>query len=188
MKRVMPVRLSLFLYLLLVMTNNSQAQELIGFSVEYGDTFIEWEVIPADEEIDLGEINLSWPHRSAWNDWEYNVAGRVGNIRQKWINRPNEWELIDGEYVVSIKNQWRGDLTVWQIKCDDYSLKFESKYNNIVDEWTMTTQKYGVFEIFTDFEGDPRDWIIDDRLEDEAPLALKMAMVFVTIFYSVPHR
>lgn len=173
---------------LLLCFQESRAQELIGFSVEYGDTFIEWEVIPADEEFEIGEFNLSWPHRSAWNDWEYNIAGRVGNVRQKWINRPNEWELIDGEYVVSIRNQWKGDLTIWQIKCDDYSLKFESKYHNVVDEWILTTKDYGSFEVFTDFEGDPRDWIVVDNLDEEIPLALKMAMIYVTIYYSVPHR
>lgn len=168
--------------------STSNAQELIGFSVEYGDTFIEWEVIPADEKIDLGELNLSWPHKTDWNDWEYQVDGRVGNIRQKWINRPDEWELIDGEYIVSIKNQWKGDLTIWKIKCDDYALKFESKYNNQADEWTLTTEKYGVFDIYTEYEGDPRDWIIEDGLDKEVPLALKMAMIFVSMHYSVPHR
>lgn len=183
----MPYGLSLFLYLSVALSI-ATAQELIGFSVEYGDTFMEWDVIPADEAIDIGELNLSWPDKSDWNDWDYNVAGRVGNIHQKWINRPNEWELIDGEYIVSIRNQWKGDFTVWKITCDDYVLKFESKYNNIADEWTLTTKKYGTFDVFTDFEGDPRDWIIEDRLDKDFPLALKMAMVYVSMYYSVPHR
>ncbi len=168
--------------------NISYAQELIGFSAEYGDTFKEWKVIPVNEQIDLGELNLSWPNKSAWNDWGYQLHDRVGNIRQKWINRPDEWELIDGEYIVSIKNQWRGDLSIWKIKCDDYSLKFESKYNNLADDWTLTTDKYGSFDIYTEYEGDPRDWIIEDRLNEDLPLALKMAMIFITIHYSVPHK
>ena len=184
----MPLRLSLFLYALWCGVVSVSAQELIGFSAEYGDTFIEWNVIPADETIDIGELNLSWPHESQWNDWQYQVDGRVGNIRQKWINRPNEWELIDGEYVVAIKNQWKGDLTIWRIKCDDYSLKFESKYNNLADEWTLTTDKYGDFEIYTEYEGDPRDWIIEDSLDVDGPLAIKMAMIFISIHYSVPHK
>lgn len=185
----MPLRLSLFVYVFFCGACFSvSAQALIGFSVEYGDTFIEWDVIPADEEIDLGELNLSWPHKSEWNNWEYNVADRIGNIHQKWINRPNEWELIDGEYVVTIKNQWKGDLTIWKITCEEYTLNFESKYNNIADEWTLTTKKYGTFDVYTDFEGDPRDWIIEDGLDTDIPLALKMAMVYVTIYYSVPHR
>ena len=185
----MPSRLSLFLYVIICLaTYPLNAQELVGFSVEYGDTFAEWEVIPADEQIDIGELNVSWPQKSDWSDWDYNVAGRVGNIHQKWINRPNEWELIDGEYIVSIKNQWRGDLTIWKITCDDYTLKYESKYNNIADEWSLTTEGYGTFEVFTDFEGDPRDWVIQDRLEEDFPLALKMAMVFVSVYYSTPHR
>ena len=168
--------------------NTSNAQELIGFSVEYGDTFIEWEVIPSDEDIDLGELNLSWPYKSDWNDWEYQIDGRVGNIRQKWINRPDEWELIDGDYIVSIKNQWRGNLTIWKIKCDDFTLRFESKYHNLADEWTLVSDKYGAFDIYTEYEGDPRDWIIEDNLDENVPLALKMAMVFISIHYSVPHR
>lgn len=185
----MPLRLSLFLYVVCSFSCYSVlSQELIGFSVEYGDTFIEWNVIPANEEIDLGELNLSWPHKSDWNDWEYKIDDRVGNIRQKWINKPNEWELIDGEYIVSIRNQWKGDLTIWKIKCDDYTLKFESKYNNLADEWTLTTDKYGHFDIYTEYEGDPKDWIIEDGLFEDVPMAIKMAMIFVSIYYSVPRR
>lgn len=185
----MPIRLSLFLYVFLcIISTDAKAQELIGFSVIYGDSFMEWEVIPADEAIDIGNLNLSWPDKRDWTDWEYNVAGRVGNIHQKWINRPHEWELIDGEYVVSIRNQWKGDLTIWKITCDDYNLKFESRYNNIADEWTLTTKKHGSFEVYTNFEGDPRDWIVEDRLDEDFPLALKMAMIYISIYYSVPHR
>ena len=187
--RVIPFRLSLFLYFIFCIGLDSvSAQELTGFAVEYGDTFKEWKVIPADVEINLGELNLSWPHKLEWNDWEYQLDGRFGNIRQKWINRPNEWELIDGEFIVSIKNQWRGDLTIWKIKCDDYTLRFESKYSNLSEEWTLVTDKHGAFDIFTEYEGDPRDWIIEDNLDEDVPLALKMAMLFLAIHYSVPHR
>ena len=184
----MPLRLSLFLFVVFSSIRTINAQELVGFSAVYGDTFVEWKVIPANEEIDLGELNLSWPHKSDWNDWQYQVDGSVGNIRQKWINKPNEWELIDGAYIVSIRNQWKGDLTIWKITCDEYTLRFESKYTNIADEWTLSTEKYGTFDIYTEYEGDPRDWIIEDGLQKDVPLALKMAMVFISIQYSVPHR
>lgn len=184
----MRTKLSLLFYVLNLMPILMSAQELIGFSVEYGDSFIEWEVVPADKEIDLGSLELSWPYKSDWSVWEYNVVGRVGSIRQKWINRPNEWELIDGEYIVAIKNQWRGDLTNWKITCEDFILRFESRYNNIVDEWMLTTDKYGTFEIYTDYEGDPRDWVIEDGLDSDVPLACKMAMIYICIYYSVPHR
>lgn len=186
---MIPLRLSLFLLLLFSLgCNAAEAQKLIRFSVKYADTFMEWEIVPDEKSIDVGEFNLSWPHKPVWNDWEYRLDGRVGNIRQKWINRPDEWELIDGEFIVSIKNQWRGDLTIWKIKCDDYTLKFESKYQNLVDEWTLVTEKYGTFDIYSEYEGDARDWIIEDDLDEDIPLAIKMAMIFVTIQYSVPHK
>ena len=33
-----------------------------------------------------------------------------------------------------------------------------------------------------------RDWMIEDDLVDDVPIAVKMAMVFISIHYSVPHR
>lgn len=183
-----PYRCSLFLVFVLSCWTPISAQELIGLSVEYADTYREWNVIPADEEIDIGKIQLSWPYNDTWTDWEYEVANRFGTIRQKWINEKDNFELIDGEYIVTIKNQWRGDLSDWKISFDDFTFRFESTYNNIADEWEMKSKDYGTFFIYTEFEGDPRDWIIEDYLSPEVPLAMKMAMIFVTIRYSAPRR
>lgn len=164
------------------------AQELIGFAVEYADTFREWEVIPADEEIEIGELDLSWPYPTAWNDWTYRVADRNGHIRQKWVNEEHHWELIDGEHVVNIKNIWRNDLSIWKINSGDISIRYESRFRNIADEWQLEDDQIGNFYVYTQFEGDPRDWYIDDQLAANVPLAVKMAMIFITIRYSTPRR
>lgn len=181
--------LSLFL-LLLICSNNPDlnAQNLIGFSTEYNDTYREWRIFPEDEDIDLGSLSLSWPYNSSWDDWEYIIENKVGDIHPKWINDKHHWEIIDGPYVVSIKPQWRNDYSIWRISCDEYDFTFESKYRNIADEWQLTTKTNGTFHIYTEYEGDPRDWIIEDYLSSEVPVALKMAMIFVVIQYSTPHK
>ncbi len=85
---------------------------------------------PADEDMDVGSLNLSWPYKTEWNDWEYTIGDRSGSIHQKWFNDPHHWELIDGEYIVSIKRLWRDDNSIWTIKCDDYNIRYQSKYKN----------------------------------------------------------
>jgi len=39
--------------------------------------------------------------------------------------------------------------------------------------------------VHTTFVNDPRDWTIIDELDDNIPLAMKMAMTFLAIYHSV---
>lgn len=166
---------------------SSYGQELIGLYSTYDDSYREWKIVPAQDSLDLGTLELSWPYDDKWNRWEFRWEGHFGQIRNKWMNQAHEWELIDGSEVVSMKPVWNGDLTEWRITHDGKKYTFKSKYRNTADTWITESNDQYYFDIFAEYERDPRDWIIEDRLHS-APFAVKMAMIFITVRYTTPKR
>lgn len=179
-----PIWLSLFLLLSI----SSYGQELIGAHATYDDSFREWDIVPAYDSLEIGKLELSWPYNDKWDKWEYQVADHSGHIRLKWINKANEWELVDGSDVVNMRPVWKGDLSEWRITHNGNRYTYRSKNRNIANIWQTRGNKDIYFDMMAEYEGDPRDWIIEDTMQEETPLAVKMAMIFITVYYTTPRK
>ena len=159
--------------------------QLIGFATEWDDSFSEWLVYTADGQ-PVGEIDMRWHLRNDWSEWDYRIGEHSGSITVKWKNDFNLWELRGGNQLITIRTVFRDEWRQWEISSGDLKLDMQSRYANVLEEWEVASDRVGDFRMFTAYEGDLRDWIIEDRLDLSVPLEMKLAMAFIPILYSTP--
>ncbi|MFN0013790.1 MAG: hypothetical protein ACKVU2_04510 [Saprospiraceae bacterium] len=185
----------------------SSAQVLSSISTRWSDSFVEWELYakpatepapaeegdeqeeaePPDEEL-YGELKLRWLNlRDDWTDWDYSLGGGNGTIRMKWKDDPSQWELrsYDGT-IVTMRAAWSGDPTEWRVTDNTISLTLRTRWSGQHDEWLVQDNNRGTFYLYTLAEGDPRDWAIEDRLDDSVSQPMKMALIFLAVYTASP--
>lgn len=187
----------------------AQTQTLSSVSTRWSDSFVEWEIYavmprdsseiapekpeeeedaePPEEEL-YGEFKLRWLHmRDDFSEWDYEVGEERGTIRQKWKDDLSQWELrsYTGN-VVTMRTMWSNDLSEWRVTDNSITLNLKSKWKNQFDEWLVDDATRGRFYLYAYTEQDPRDWVIEDSLESDVTLSMKMAMIFLTVFCASP--
>jgi hypothetical protein len=127
--------------------------------------------------------------REDWSEWDFELGGQRGTIRQKWKDDPQQWELrtYTGA-IITMRTSWNGDFKQWRISDNSVTLNLKSKWTNQLDEWLVQDDNYGNFYMYTLRSRDPRDWAIDDKLYPEISEEMKFAMVFIVIFNSMPQN
>ena len=183
MKRVIQVFICLFIPFCL------NGQYFLEFHSVSDDSFGEWEILLEVDSMEIeGELRLAWGMSNDFSEWQYRVDELYGEISQKFKNNPGFWELRSEDKIVTIKQVWRGDPTEWKISYNKRSFTFRSVYSNQLDEWSNVEQEFGELTIFTETQGDPRDWIIRDFMADEITFEERMASLFIGLITSMPKR
>ncbi len=162
-----------------------EGQRLAGLSTRWDDSFSEW-VIYGEEETEIGEIVMKWPMRADWQEWVFQFGDLSGTIRVKWRDDPNLWELRAGNLLFTIRTVWRDDWRQWEIKGHGFQMDMKSRWGNILEEWVAQDSLLGLIKVYTAWEGDLRDWVIEDLTAEEVPTAMKLAMVFIPVTYATP--
>ena len=162
------------------------AQQLTAVATQWSDSFREW-IVYTEVEGEEGYLRLRWNSRGDWTQWEYRIGEYTGQIKTKWPERVDEWEVRGENFIIDARTIWRDNKREWRIT-DPGSVqyKWQSRYANHLEEWVIDTEQYGFFEMYTAFEGDPREWIIVDELD--ASLPERMMLVFLTIINSTPKQ
>jgi len=171
----------LFLMILSVQTD---AQELFAINASWSDSFTEWSFITADEQ--EGSFGLRWPNGNNWTEWIFDFEGLHGTMKMKWADDPNTWELRSGGEVINIRTKWKNDFSEWKISDGTTRLSFRSKYTNSISEWRVVDKLYGTFTMQTEWENDPRDWNIYDEMDETISIQMKLAMTFIAVTNSIP--
>ena len=184
------------------------AQNLSGIGARWSDSFVEWDLyafVPdsariareGDEDNDeteepseeaVGDLKLRWLNlRDDWTEWDYSVGEERGTIRMKWKDDPTQWELrsYSGQ-VISMRASWRNDFTEWRVTDNSISLTLKSRWTGQLDEWLVQDTNRGSFYMYTLVEGDPRDWAIEDNMDETVSQPMKMALVFLAVFHASP--
>jgi len=160
------------------------AQQLVGIATDWSDSFREWTIYTSNEG-EEGYLRASYI--DDFTRWEYRIGDWTGQIRTKWPNRVDEWEARGENLIVTGRAIYSNEPRVWRIITPEGSFyKWESRYGNVFDEWRNQACTYGNFELYTTYNGDPRDWTIIDEID--APLPEKMMLVFLTIINSTPKQ
>lgn len=182
-----------------------QAQTITSVSTRWSDSFVEWEiyaVMPKDttetdsgdtdtespEEEIYGEFKLRWLNvRDDFSEWDYELGDERGTIRQKWKDDLSQWELRSySGNIVTMRTMWSNDLSEWRVTDNSITLNLKSKWKNQFDEWLVDDAARGRFYLYTFTERDPRDWAVDDALNEEVSEPMKMALIFLTVFCGTP--
>lgn len=173
-----------FLYFILFLFNLS-AQEIIGVSARYDDSYREWDIYDDSEAI-IGEFSQRWQMNDNWKEWDLRFGDASGSVRQKWKSDPSRWELrLDGE-TISIKMHYPNDPNQWIITNDRISLEYSTRMPYNSNEWRSNSKTYGNFEMIMLNENDPRDWEIFDELSEDITPAMRLATIFITLMVSCP--
>jgi hypothetical protein len=163
------------------------AQYLTSISTRYSDSFIEWTFYTEDEE-EEGDLAIRWLLQNDWTEWEYRIGETFGTIKTKWRDSPEEWELRGNNKIVTARTIWSGDYREWRITDNHLTLTLKTKWGNLWDEWLLRDDSHGNFNMYTEWERDPRDWVIVDELDDEVSFEMKMMMMFIVVFHSSPKQ
>lgn len=181
----------LVLAILSILAMQAQAQYLTGISSYYDDSFTEWRFysINEEEEEDEGELKITWQLReNDWTEWDYRIGDAIGTIKLKWKDNPEEWELRGNNSIVSARTVWPGQFEEWRITDNTTTLTLKSKWSNQWDEWLLRSSNNGNFFMYTSYERDPRDWVIEDELDDKVSFEMKVMLMFVVMFHSTPKQ
>ncbi len=190
------MRFLLALFILSAYALNLSAQQYFtGIASKWSDEFTEWhiytypEVLEGEAEPDLdeldpsGELLMRWQNRGDWNRWDYTVGPENGYVRTLFTDDPGKWELMGNHNeVITFRQIWANDNREWRITDNKTQLTFKAAWGNRVDEWIVRGETRGRFHMHTSWEGDPRDWIIIDEMDEGISTSMKMAMVFIATF------
>ena len=169
------------------------SQYLLEAFTAYDDTFREWTIIAEsfderengwyDQE---GTINLSFANRNDWTSWQIELDDVDVECRLKWTNNPNLWVIHTADDLISIRTVWKDDFRKWKITSGSHTISIQSRYANLTDEWVLDSRTIGEWKMYTDREGDPRAWIIEDELDESVDIYHKLAMSFIVLIHSSP--
>jgi hypothetical protein len=163
------------------------AQQITGVETYYTNSFREWNILTSDEEL-RGSLRMRWIHQNDWTAWDVTLGDTFATIEQKWADQPDMWIIRCNGVSVTARTAWSGDFTRWKLNDGKSQLNYETVYDNQRDEWTTESgRKSAYFIMHTYWEGDPRQWVIDDQLPDEMSMAMRLALIFLTLHFSAPH-
>lgn len=177
----------------------AQTPSMTTIGCRWQDSFVEWEIFATPDARDLeegeepteelyGELKLRWLNvRDDWSEWDYELGGQRGTIRQKWKDDPQQWELRNyASAVITMRTAWNGDLKEWRVSDNSITLNIKSKWTNQLDEWVVKDENYGSLYLYTLRSRDPRDWAIEDHLDPAISEEMKLAMIFLVIYNTTP--
>lgn len=157
---------------------------IAAMSISREDDFTSWDLYSSGEE-PVGYIRLRWAVQNDWSEWDYRIGETTGQVKQRSKGDPNIWELRSGNRIITMKTIYTGDFNQWRITDDSQTLTYKTMYENVYDGW-KTSSKAGEYEVYTQWEMDPRDWIINDKMKSTIDEPFKIAMIFLSSFYSSP--
>jgi len=176
-----------FIFALLCISHFASAQVHIT-SIETNITgdFHEFTIHTSDEDVE-GSLLAPWFLLNGdLTDWDYRVGEEFGKIKLKWKQNPNEWELRGDGNIVTIRTLFPNDFTQWKIDDGDISVVIKTKYANIPEEWLLRQADYGEYFIYTEWEGDPNVWTIEDFMDEDLSIHFRMAMAFAVVYNGTP--
>ena len=171
-------------FLLLLCCNLAWSQSILGVSAVWDDNLTEWKIYAEDEAYD-GTLEIKWPLNNDWTEWEFEIYDLDGDVEMPRNNQFEYWEMRNGSDLVTIRTQWPGDIRQWNIRFQDYRLTVQTRYGDIADEWLVDSQEHGFWTMYTEYEGDLRDWIIEDDLDEDVPILVKMAILHIVLISSI---
>lgn len=169
-------------YILVIATlTQVNAQDYIeSINAAEDNDIIEWDVYTHETD---GTLELTWALQRDFTDWTFEIGDVSGTIRQQWLNDDTQYELrTDEGHYIKMRVKWPNDYSEWIIESDSIpAFTWIAKQFNDGNHWEADrTGDLGTFEMYTEVEDDPRDWIIKDEIYQEL-FAEKVACMFIAI-------
>ncbi len=160
-------------------------QTIIGVGTRWNDSFKEWE-IHTDHEGEIGSLKLTWAFKDDWTEWDFRMGDTTAEIRLKWDNDPNLWEIRTLGEIVTARTTWSGDFRSWKLRDGKHQITWNTKFRNTANEWEVRDDDNGFYSVYTYWEDDPREWVVIDEMDGDVSFAMKLAMIFISLYHSTP--
>ncbi len=159
----------------------AQDEYLESFHAEYDDVLHSWDLYTNDRE---GSLEMTWVNRQDLSEWNYDFGDNSGIIRTIWPNSFDKWELKSYEgNNIQFSIKWRGDKTEWMVTDGDIRLTYRTVNGGDLNAWeVLEKKKVGSFVAYTEFDDDPRDWLVEDYLSEDLPIEFSIVFSFIPIF------
>ncbi|MDB4443084.1 MAG: hypothetical protein P8M17_04560 [Saprospiraceae bacterium] len=176
-----------FLLVIIFISYSSIAtsQILFGFETRWSDDFREWTIFTDDEEKE-GNLNMRWQQQMDWSEWDYRIGESTGSIKLKFKNDPSVWEVRGDGEIITMRMKWNNDVNEWTISDGSTKITLKAAYNNNLNDWKIVENKFGTFELFMEWQDDPRNWTVIDEMDKKISLPFRMALSFLGIIHSIP--
>lgn len=164
------------------------SSQIVGLETVWDDSFKEWNIYFQDssDEEQEGQLRMRWLMKEDWSEWDYRLGEDFGSIKVKWKGDINQWEVRGGGELINVQTVFRNDLSKWRLSSEGRILTLELNRYDVAFDWRVDNPKYGFYEIYTDWENDPRSWSIVDELDVDVSIHMKMALLFFASFSSIP--
>lgn len=154
---------------------------LESINASYDDALHTWELYTNQQE---GTLEMTWINKHDLSEWNYELGEYSGIIRTVWPGKFDKWELrsFEGNNIqFSIK--WRGDKTEWLITDGDTQLTYRTIRGADLNAWEIVKNKQvGEYRMYTEFDDDPRDWIVEDYLVEDLPIEFTLVCSFIPVY------
>lgn len=161
------------------------AQKIIGIGTRYDDSFRDWVITTEDEELN-GALGIRWAFRNDWTEWDVRIGDVFASIEQKWKDDPSLWEIRCEGVTVNARTTWPGEYYRWKLNDGRHQFNWRSAYANKRDEWSTDNPEDHFLQVYTYWDGDPREWVVIDALPEDVSMAMKLAMIFLALHFSTP--
>lgn len=191
-KKVVIIRKETFMkkilsILLTLLSLTVVGQKITGISAKYNDAYVEWELF-SDDTDEIGSLSMTWQQPDDWSQWTYRLGEKSGTIKTKWNKDFSQWEIRGDNKVITAQMIWNGDPRQWRITDNNITLEFKTKWGNQLTEWVIEDSNKGYFSMYMEAQNDPRDWIMEDELNENVSFPMKIAILFLGMFNSCPKR
>lgn len=172
--------------ILLTLYVGAQSQALVGLESAWSDRYDEWKLYYVVDSTEYqGEIESTYSLDDTYDDWTYEIEDLTGRYYKRNIGKPVTYALTGGEHDISVSPVWMRDRNEWRISGDKrYTLR--TRYHGIGDEWILYHGKEKLLYFFTSYEGDMREWVIEDYVGPHLDLAVKIAAVQTIMINVLP--
>ena len=169
---------------ILFLGTDAGAQVLGGIHTRMENDLREW-VLLDDQGAELGHLKMRWALQGDITFWDYRFGEHSGEIRARWRDNLAEWEIHGDGLSIGLRQVWKDLATEWRITDDQgATLTFATRWDNRPGEWELREKReFGRFEMFTAWEGDPRDWVIIDEMDPRVPFPMRMGLVFPPLLF-----
>ncbi len=151
----------------------------------WSDSFREWEYLTEDE-YRSGRLYMRWPSNDDWTQWDFRMGDTTAEMRLMWRDNPNEWQIRCLGVTVSALTVWPNQFNEWRLQDDTHRLVIKTRFGNLIDQWELRSDTHGTFNMYTYWENDPRDWVIEDNLDTDISYAMRIALIFIATYHSTP--
>jgi len=157
-----------------------------GLMTVFGDDLAQWDVFDYSGER-AGELKLRFPPVAGrggdFTQWTFRMGAYSGSIRPKFAGREDQWEVRVDNDVVTVRTVFPRQFDQWAIGDGRTRVVFAVKDFALLEFWgTRGPTGPGRYEVYTRFEGDPRDWEVAEALTEPISPATQLAMLWLPVY------